>query len=98
MNSLDSFQQGGDAMVLLSHQSADKLRVDVAPPVDGTPRNPRRLPEFRPSILMGAALIASELMHLTLLWVTGADWSGPLSLRKPSLFGVSGRVTIWSIA
>ncbi len=56
------------------------------------------LAKFRPSILIGTALIASGLFHLTLLWITGADWSGPLSLRKPALFGVSAGVTVWSIA
>lgn len=56
------------------------------------------LAKFRPSILFGTALIASGLCHLTLLWVTGADWSGPLSLRKPGLFGLSAGVTVWSIA
>lgn len=56
------------------------------------------LAKFRLSILIGTALIASGLFHLTLLWVTGADWSGPLSLRKPGLFGVSAGVTVWSIA
>jgi hypothetical protein len=56
------------------------------------------LAKFRPSILIGMALIASGLFHLTLLWVTGAEWSGPLSLRKPGLFGVSAGVTVWSIA
>jgi hypothetical protein len=55
------------------------------------------LAKFRPSILIGAALIASGMIHLTLLYVTGADWSGPLSLRKPGLFGVSAGVTIWSM-
>ena len=56
------------------------------------------LAKFRPSILIGTVLIASGLFHLALLWVTGADWSGPLSLRKPGLFGVSAGVTVWSIA
>lgn len=56
------------------------------------------LAKFRPSILIGTVLIASGLFHLTLLWVTGADWSGPLSLRKPGLFGVSAGLTVWSIA
>lgn len=53
---------------------------------------------FQLSLLIGAVLFASGLSHLTLLWVSGADWSGPLSLRKPGLFGVSAGVTVWSIA
>ena len=56
------------------------------------------LAKFRPSILIGTVLSASGLLQLALLWVTGADWSGPLSLRKPGLFGVSAGVTVWSIA
>ena len=47
---------------------------------------------------MGAALVVSGFIHLALLWVTGASWEGPLSLRKPGLFGVSAGVTAWSIA
>lgn len=56
------------------------------------------LAKFRPSILIGAMLTTSGIFPLTLLWVLGADWSGPLSLRKPGLFGVSAGVTVWSIA
>lgn len=56
------------------------------------------LERFRPSIVIGTALIASGTVHLTLMWVNGADWSGPLSLRKPGLFGISAGLTVWSIA
>lgn len=56
------------------------------------------LEKFRSSILIGTVLIASGFLHLALLWVTGAEWSGPLSLRKPGLFGVSAGVTVWSMA
>jgi hypothetical protein len=56
------------------------------------------LSEFRPSLIMGAALIVSGFVHLALLWITGASWEGALSLRKPGLFGVSAGVTVWSIA
>lgn len=73
------------------HGENRAMIADVAP-FDG-----KLLAKFRPSILMGTTLIASGLFHLTLLWVTGADWSGPLSLRKPGLFGVSAGVTVWSI-
>ncbi len=47
---------------------------------------------------MGAVLVTSGLFHLALLWITNAAWDGPLSVRKPALFGVSAGVTIWSIA
>ena len=54
--------------------------------------------DFRSSIWIGAVLVASGLFHLTLLWVTSAEWNGPLSPRKPALFGVSAGVSVWSIA
>jgi hypothetical protein len=56
------------------------------------------LAPFWVSILSGVILFGSGLGHLAVLWVTAADWSGPLSLRKPGLFGVSAGVTVWSIA
>ena len=43
-------------------------------------------------------LLASGLLHLTILWVSGAEWDGALSPRKPALFGISASVTVWSLA
>ncbi len=60
--------------------------------------NIKLLGTFRVSLVIGGALFASGLYHLVLLWMTSADWSGPVSLRKPGLFGVSAGVTVWSIA
>lgn len=77
---------------ITNHRGNGAMFADVAA-IDG-----KLLAKFRPSILIGTALFASGIFHLTLLWVTGADWSGPLSLRKPGLFGVSAGVTVWSIA
>ncbi len=77
---------------IANHRGNDAMLADVAA------LNGKLLAKYRPSILIGTALIASGLFHLTLLWITGADWSGPLSLRKPGLFGVSAGVTVWSIA
>lgn len=53
---------------------------------------------FKLSLGIAAMLIASGLFHLAKLQLDAADWSGPLSLRKPGLFGVSGGLTVWSIA
>jgi hypothetical protein len=47
---------------------------------------------------MGALLLGSGTFHLAWMVLTGADWNGPLSLRKPGLFGVSAGLTVWSIA
>lgn len=57
-----------------------------------------RLGKFRSSMLIGAALFSSGIIHLTLLWATEGEWSGPISLRKPALFGISAGLTVWSIA
>lgn len=52
---------------------------------------------FRPALTMGAVLVLSGVGHLAWLWWTGAEWSGPISPRKPSLFGISAGVTVWSL-
>lgn len=49
------------------------------------------------AVWIGAVLFASGLFHLAWASLTGADWSGPVSLRKPALFGISAGVTVWSI-
>lgn len=42
------------------------------------------------------ALLASGGLHL-LLWSTGEQaWEGPISFRKPALFGISTGLTLWS--
>lgn len=81
-----------DTSVVTHHGRNGALVGDVAA------FDAKLLAKFQPSILIGAALIASGIVHLTLLWITGADWAGPLSLRKPGLFGISAGVTVWSIA
>ncbi len=63
---------------------------------------PRRDRQDRrgPRITMGvtAILLLSGLVHLALFVVGGSSWDGPISIRKPSLFGISGGLTTWSIA
>ena len=56
------------------------------------------LAQFRLSLLMGGILLASGICHLLMMGMTGAEWSGPVSLRKPALFGISAGMTVWSIA
>jgi hypothetical protein len=57
-----------------------------------------QLTAFQPIWWIAATLIVSGLFHLVWLMLTGADWNGPMSLRKPGLFGVSAGLTAWSIA
>jgi hypothetical protein len=42
--------------------------------------------------------MASGLLHLAILLISGGSWHGPLSLRKPMTFGVSFGVTLVTIA
>jgi hypothetical protein len=51
----------------------------------------------RTGYLVGALLLISGIVHITILTVTGASWLGPLSLRKPAVFGLSFGVTLITI-
>jgi hypothetical protein len=51
----------------------------------------------RASYLVGAMLIASGLVHLGVLVVTGGSWQGPVSWRKPATFGLSFGLTLITI-
>ena len=51
----------------------------------------------RAGYLVGALLLISGIVHITILTVTGASWVGPLSLRKPAVFGLSFGVTLITI-
>jgi len=47
--------------------------------------------------LVGAVLLASGLIHFALLAIGGGSWAGPLSLRKPTTFGLSFGLTLITI-
>ncbi len=53
---------------------------------------------FRLALWLGVLLIVSGSVHLVAFAILGATWQGPLSFRKPALFGVSGGLTVWSMA
>lgn len=42
------------------------------------------------------ALLLSGCLHLLLWFGSGQSWEGPLSFRKPALFGISTGLTLWS--
>lgn len=52
----------------------------------------------RIALWVTSSLLASGCIHLVLFAILGTSWHGPLSLRKPILFGISGGMTMWSIA
>ncbi len=47
---------------------------------------------------VGIALIGSGLLHVPIWLLSGTEWSGDVSWRKPILFGISTGVTVASIA
>lgn len=52
----------------------------------------------RAGYVVGALLLASGLIHLAVLTIGGGTWMGPLSLRKPTTFGLSFGLTLITIA
>ena len=50
-----------------------------------------------PLAATGAALVASGLVHLIVWAVLGGPWEGPVTWRKPILFGISGGLTALSM-
>jgi hypothetical protein len=54
--------------------------------------DPRRL------VLFGLAFLASGLLHLVVWAIDGGAWSGPVSWRKPIVFGLSGGLLSLSLA
>jgi hypothetical protein len=55
------------------------------------------LGSYRFALAMTALLFASGMLHAAIYAIQGASWEGPLSLRKPILFGISGGMTVLSI-
>jgi hypothetical protein len=51
----------------------------------------------RGAYMVGALLLVSGLIHLAVVVISGAPWAGPLSLRKPTTFGLSFGLTLISI-
>ena len=72
--------------------------TDIKLTKNDDPSMNRSIYAFKPALWMAAILIASGLLHLAKMAWEGGNWHGPLSLRKPGLFGVSAGLTVWSIA
>jgi hypothetical protein len=51
----------------------------------------------RAAYVVGALLLGSGLIHLAILLIGGGSWQGPLSLRKPTTFGLSFGLTLITI-
>src|SRR5262245_2228496 len=51
----------------------------------------------RAACTVGVLLILSGLVHLAVLLIGGGSWEGPLSLRKPTTFGLSFGLTLINV-
>jgi hypothetical protein len=51
----------------------------------------------RGGYVLGVLLVISGLIHLIILISSGGSWEGPLSLRKPTTFGLSFGLTLIAI-
>jgi hypothetical protein len=56
----------------------------------------RRDVRGRPLFQIGTILVASGLLHVAIWAATGGPWEGPITWRKPILFGISGGLTALS--
>jgi hypothetical protein len=54
-------------------------------------------PRGRPLVAVGIILVASGLFHLAVWALLGGPWEGPVTWRKPILFGISGGLTALSL-
>ena len=51
----------------------------------------------RAAYAIGGLLVLSGLIHLAVLLMSGSSWEGPLSLRKPTTFGLSFGLTLINV-
>jgi len=58
----------------------------------------QRQPAQTPMYVVGTILILSGLFHLLVFLISGGSWEGPISWRKPILFGITGGITTVSVA
>ncbi len=56
-----------------------------------------RDPRAWPLVVLGAVMVASGLAHLPVWALLGGPWEGPVTWRKPILFGISGGLTSLSL-
>ncbi len=57
----------------------------------------RRLPQTV-LVWVGAILVLSGALHLVVFLLSGTSWDGPVSWRKPTLFGLSFGITLLAVA
>jgi hypothetical protein len=98
MNTIDQIPLNSDSSLTVGPEDIKSQHMTAQTKTDVPFLNNKLFHNFPVAALIAGALVASGLYHLVLLRLTGGEWSGPFSLRKPGLFGVSAGVTVWSIA
>jgi hypothetical protein len=76
-----------------SMEAAPLSITSPSAPTPGWWRDPRA----QPLALVGALLIASGFVHLVVWGIRGGAWEGPVTWRKPILFGISTGLTSLSL-
>lgn len=66
-----------------------------APEIDASPWWADR--RARPLVVLGLVMVASGIAHIPVWAVLGGPWEGPVTWRKPILFGISGGLTALSL-
>ena len=83
--------------------SASGSTMPVMKTREHEPRRWWRDPRARWPAIIGLVLVGSGLAHVVVWAVTGGPWEGPVTWRKPILFGISGGLTclsagwVWSL-
>ncbi len=70
-----------------------RLRYDAYESRNGPPS----VFSFPWALGIAGILLVSGMIHLAKLVWDGSTWDGPLSPRKPALFGISAGLTVWSL-
>jgi hypothetical protein len=78
-----------DRRLHFHHMAANAPEID-APPWWADPR-------ARSLAVLGLVMVASGIAHLPVWAVFGGPWEGPVTWRKPILFGISGGLTALSL-
>lgn len=74
---------------------SDHRRLRTNPEIDSSVPQMRVIE--RSAYGIGGLLIASGLIHVVILMVSGGSWEGPLSLRKAVTFGLSFGLTLINV-
>jgi len=78
------------AMGQVMHKTTGQPHVVAEPPWWQEPR-------VWPLVVVGVTLTISGLVHLVIWGIDGGPWAGPVTWRKPILFGISGGLTALSL-